>query len=215
MVHSLESGETKELFPGFAVGYLPTGHIVYGLPNDSSLYAIPFNLGTLEPKGGPLPIVEGVMGHGVQCAISDAGTLVYMPGTSSGGGFGQFQIYVRPYPEVDGGRWQVSSSEGVWPLWSPDGRELFYRSGDRYMAVPVKTELTFSFETPKVLFQGTYVIPSTTSFLSNWDIHPDGNRFLMIKPPTAAGSESTSAEPCKINIVLNWFQELKEKVPTD
>jgi len=82
------------------------------------------------------------------------------------------------------------------------------------MAVPVKTEPSFSFETPKVLFQGTYVIPST-AFLSNWDISPEGKRFLMIKSPTAAGSESTSAGPRKINIVLNWFEELKERVPVD
>jgi len=51
--------------------------------------------------------------------------------------------------------------------------------------------------------------------LSNWDIHPDGKRFLMIKPPAAAGSESTSAGPRKINIVLNWFEELKDRVPVD
>jgi serine/threonine protein kinase len=394
MVHSLESGETKELFPGFAVGYLPTGHIIYGLPNDDNLYAIPFDPDTLKVKGGPVPIVEGVMGHGVQCAVSDAGTLVYMPGTMGGAsgaeltpvwvdrkgkeepiaadpdnylfpsispdgtkvaltvGFGsneediwiydlvhknrtrltfdeandrfplwapdgkriafmsvrdekpgiywrkadgtgtdellaaesgvaffprswsddgkmliyveniggtnpdigaismegdhakkqllhdkhmevdprispdgrwmvyscnesgQYEVYVRPYPEVDGGKWQVSTDGGVWPLWSPDGRELFYRSGDKYMGVPLKTEPSFSFETPNLLFQGTYVIPST-SFLSNWDISPDGKRFLMIKQLTAAGSESTSAGPSKINIVLNWFEELKERVPTE
>ena len=127
---------------------------------------------------------------------------------------GQFQIFVRPYPEVDGGKWQISTSGGVWPLWSPDGRELFYRSGNEFMAVAVKTEPTFSFGAPRILFQGTYVVP-TSSFLSNWDIHPDGKRFLLIKPVNAAGSESTSAGPRKINIVLNWFEELKEKAPVE
>ena len=82
------------------------------------------------------------------------------------------------------------------------------------MGVPVKTESTFSFETPKILFQGTYVITSA-SMLSNWDINPDGKRFLMIKPPTVEGSESASEIPRKINVVLNWFEELKEKVPVD
>ena len=55
------------------------------------------------------------------------------------------------------GEWQVSTSGGDSPLWSPDGRELFYRSGDAVMAVSVKTEPTFSLETPKILFRGTYV----------------------------------------------------------
>jgi len=121
---------------------------------------------------------------------------------------------VRPFPDVGGGKWQVSTDGGVWPLWSPDGRELFYRSEDKFMAVPIKTEPTFSFETPSLLFQGSYVIPGN-AFLSNWDISPDGKKFLMIKPSTVAGSESTSATPRKINIVVNWFEYLKERVPVD
>ena len=127
---------------------------------------------------------------------------------------GQHEVYVRPYPDVEGGKWQVSTDGGVWPLWSADGRELFYRSEDKYMAVPVKTEPTFSFETPKILFQGTYIIPGNP-FLRNWDIHPDGKRFLMVKPFTVADSESTSAGSRRINVVLNWFEELKERVPAD
>jgi serine/threonine protein kinase len=128
---------------------------------------------------------------------------------------GQLEVYVRPFPDVDGGTWQVSTDGGVWPLWSPDGRELFYRNEDKYMEVPVKTEPTFSFETPKVLFQGTYDIQPSLPMVGNWDINPDGKRFLMIKPPTVAGTGSTSVGPRKINIVLNWFEELKERVPTD
>ena len=61
-------------------------------------------------------------------------------------------------PEVDsGGRWQVSTKGGDSPLWSLDGRELFYRSGDAVLAVSVQTDSKFSFETPKTLFRGTYV----------------------------------------------------------
>ena len=101
-------------------------------------------------------------------------------------------------------------------MWREEsGRvQLFYRSEDKYMAVPVKTEPTFSFETPKILFQGTYIIPGNP-FLRNWDIHPDGKRFLMVKPFTVADSESTSAGSRRINVVLNWFEELKERVPAD
>ena len=76
---------------------------------------------------------------------------------------GKYEVYVRPFPEVDKGRWQVSTSGGDSPLWSPDGRELFYRNGDAVMAVSVKTDPTFSLETPKTLFRGTYVSVDTTA----------------------------------------------------
>ena len=56
--------------------------MVYGLPNDDNLYAVPFDLDSMEVKGGPVPVAEGVMGHGVQSALSHAGTLVYIPGIS-------------------------------------------------------------------------------------------------------------------------------------
>ena len=120
------------------------------------------------------------------------------------------EIYVRSFPDVDKGRWQVSTNGGDSPLWSPDGRELFYRSGDAVMAVSVKTEPSFSIVgTPQILFQGTYVRTSGQES-TPWDISPDGKRFLMIKEPeisTAAGPQP------RIDIVLNWFEELKERVP--
>ena len=124
---------------------------------------------------------------------------------------GQAQIYVRPFPEVDLGLWQVSTGGGNSPLWSRDGQELFYRNGSAVMAVAVKTEPTFSFETPKILFRGTYI--SQPGRLVNvplqnylWDVSPDGRRFLMMKE---AGSTASK----RINIVLNWFEELKRLVP--
>jgi serine/threonine-protein kinase len=122
---------------------------------------------------------------------------------------GTNEIYVRPFPEVHSGRWQVSTSGGYSPLWSPDGRELFYRNADAVMAVSVKTDPTFSFETPATLFQ----ITDVTSFALDphpWDISPDGKRFLMMKE-TAAPEES--AGPRRINIVLNWSEELRQRAP--
>jgi len=53
---------------------------------------------------------------------------------------GQYEVYVRPFPDVNGGRWQVSSGGGAWPLWSPDGQELFYAGSEGMMAVPIETE---------------------------------------------------------------------------
>jgi Tol biopolymer transport system component len=118
---------------------------------------------------------------------------------------GRFEIYVQPYPGP-GGRRQVSTEGGTEPVWNPNGRELFYRGGDKMMAVDIVTQPTFSAGKPRMLFEGQYV-PAPVTF-SNYDVSPDGQRFLMIK-----ANEQESA-PTQINVVLNWFEELKQKVPT-
>jgi Tol biopolymer transport system component len=120
---------------------------------------------------------------------------------------GKNEIYVRPFPEVNSGKWPVSTSGGIEPRWSRDGRELFYRNGDAMMAVTVETKPTFKAGVPKELFRGTYF--STLGI--HWDISPDGKRFLMIKE--SAGKTPAAAGPRKINIVLNWLEELKQRVP--
>jgi serine/threonine-protein kinase len=117
---------------------------------------------------------------------------------------GRLEIYVRPYPGP-GGKWQISTEGGSEPVWNPKGRELFYRAGKKMMAVDVTTEGAFSVGKPKVLFEGTYV-PTPRSF-PDYDVSPDGQRFLMLKA-------SEQATPTQINVVLNWFEELKVKVPT-
>ncbi len=121
-------------------------------------------------------------------------------------------VYVRPFPEVNKGRWQVSSSGGDVPLWSPDGRELLYRNGDSVITVPVQTEPIFKAGKPEVLFQGKYV-PSNVEEEHMWDVHPDGKRFLMIKEATPDGKPAAALESRKLVIVLNWTEELKRRVP--
>jgi serine/threonine-protein kinase len=120
---------------------------------------------------------------------------------------GHYEVYVRPFPEVNKGRWPVSTSGGNYPLWSPNGRELFYLSSDSVMAVAVRTEPTVRLGTSKALFRLTYFNSSGTP----WDISPDGKRFLMMKE--AGTNTAARQEPQRINIVLNWFEELKRQVP--
>jgi Tol biopolymer transport system component len=119
---------------------------------------------------------------------------------------GRFEIYVQPYPGP-GGKWQISTEGGAEPAWNPNGRELFYRSGDKMMAVDIATQPSFSAGKPRMLFEGGYSPAYGTS--TNYDVSPDGQRFLMIKP-----NEAGEAAPTQINVVLNWFEELKQKVPT-
>jgi Tol biopolymer transport system component len=119
---------------------------------------------------------------------------------------GRYEIYVQPYPGP-GGKWQISTEGGTEPAWNPNGRELFYRSGDKMMAVDIATQPSFTVGKPQMLFEGPYMPTPLTN--PNYDVSPDGQRFLMLKP-----SESAEAAPTQINVVLNWFEELKQKVPT-
>jgi len=120
---------------------------------------------------------------------------------------GRHHVYVSPYPEANV-KWLVSGEAGGGgPVWSPDGTEIFYRRGNQMMVVSVQTKPTFSAGKPRVLFEGAYVTSPALPGVSQYhDIHPDGQRFLMIKEDQSGG---------QINVVLNWFEELKRLVPTD
>ena len=103
---------------------------------------------------------------------------------------GRDEIYVRPFPNVEQGKWQISGDWGVSTLWAPDGRELFYRSGDRMMVVRVETEPTFKAGSPELLFTGSYSVAAGR----NYDIDPDGQRFLMLKEVEEQASRTISAD---------------------
>jgi Tol biopolymer transport system component/predicted Ser/Thr protein kinase len=119
---------------------------------------------------------------------------------------GRYEIYVQLYPGP-GGKWQISTEGGTEPAWNPNGRELFYRSGDKMMAVDIATQTGFAAGKPRMLFERHYVPTPGTN--SNYDISTDGQRFLMLK-----ATDQEQAAPTQINVVLNWFEELKQKVPT-
>jgi hypothetical protein len=121
------------------------------------------------------------------------------------------EVYVRPFPDVNSGKWQVSTAGGSCPLWSPDGAELFYLSEDKFsMAVAFETNRTLRFGTPKLLFKNTN-LGSVLFAGTPWDIHPDGKRFLMIQPPEPVSPEEGRSKP-RITIVLNWTEELRQRV---
>jgi serine/threonine-protein kinase len=124
---------------------------------------------------------------------------------------GTYQIYVRPFPDVTGGHWQVSTSGGRWPLWAPSGRELFYVAPDgTVMGVAVVGGPTWTAGAPTRVVEGRYVVNAGGNFPRNYDISADGRRFLMIK---ATGSDAT-APPPQIVVVQHFDEELKRLVPT-
>jgi Tol biopolymer transport system component len=153
----------------------------------------------LRPGAERQPLVRTPFNEGSPAFSPDGRWLAYISDAS-----GRNEIYVQPYPG-QGGRVQISTEGGTEPVWSRNGRELFYRSGDKMMAVEIDTRSTFSAGKPKSLFQGLY--QPTPTFDANYDVAPDGRRFLMIKP----GGEEQA--PTQVNVVLNWFEELKRLVP--
>jgi serine/threonine-protein kinase len=116
---------------------------------------------------------------------------------------GRREIYVQRYPGP-GGRRQISFEGGQEPVWNPKGGELFYRAGNKVMGVEIETESGLSAGNPRVLFEGRYL--STTGSFPFYDVSPDGKRFLMLKR-----DDSETAAPTQIHVVLNWFEELKQK----
>ncbi|MBN2031327.1 serine/threonine-protein kinase [bacterium] len=115
---------------------------------------------------------------------------------------GRNEIYIKAYPGP-GGEEPVSTNGGFEPTWAKDGRELFYREENKMMVVSVETEPSLRLGLPELLFEEPYY---STQANSQYDIHPDGNRFLMLK------TEESESSTNQINIVLNWFEVLKEKM---
>ena len=115
---------------------------------------------------------------------------------------------MQPYPGP-GGKWQISTEGGTEPLWNRNGRELFYRSGRKMMAVQVVTQPSFSAGKPAMLFEREYGISEFPSTGVAYDVSPDGQRFLMVKET----DQNTAV--AQISVVLNWFEELKRRVPAE
>ena len=113
---------------------------------------------------------------------------------------GRFEVYVQSYPDPTEARQQVSTDGGTEPLWARDGRALYYRNGEKMMTASFDTA-SGSPGTPSVLFERRYVSDAN---VRGYDLAVDG-RFIMVRTP----DESL---PRQINVVLNWFEELKEKM---
>jgi Tol biopolymer transport system component len=119
---------------------------------------------------------------------------------------GAHEIYVRPFPDVKAGRWQISTAGGRMPLWARDGRELFFlASGGALMSAAIDAGQTFVAGAPARLFDHHYYIGGASSIGRTYDVAPDGRGFLMIKPDTG--------QPASLMVVLDWFEELKARVP--
>ena len=155
----------------------------------------------LQGERKPRPFLQTQFNEAWAVFSPDGDWLAYTSDES-----GRNEVYVQPYPG-HGGKWQISTEGGAEPVWARNGRELFYREGNKMMAVEITTQPTFRAGTPTLLFEGQYW-HQERMLRADYDTTPDGQRFLMIKE----GERQEAAR--QINVVLNWFEELKRLVPT-
>jgi Tol biopolymer transport system component len=167
----------------------------------------------LEDPPAPVSLLSGMGDLNAASISRDGRWIAYVSDES-----GQNEVYVQGFPG-GGGKTQLSSEGGAAPLWSHDGRELFYRHRDQLLAVEIKTGAGFSAAKPQELFEGRYgprvehggigagkyYRSSDDEVVPDYDVTEDGKKFLMIQ---ATGTISESAAP-RIEVVLNWIGELR------
>jgi serine/threonine-protein kinase len=154
----------------------------------------------LVPLGGdakPTPIVKTPAYEGGGRLSPDGRWMAYVSDET-----GQMEVYLRPFPGPDR-KWQVSALGGTQPVWNPSGKEIFYRNVNKMMVVAVSTSPNVTLSEPRLLFEQRYTFGAGIT-IPNYDISPDGQRFVMVKEESNAN---------RLNIVLNWFEELKRRVP--
>jgi serine/threonine-protein kinase len=122
---------------------------------------------------------------------------------------GTYQVHVRPFADVTSGHWLASTAGGKYPLWAPNGRELFYLTPDgAVMGVAVAGGSTWTSGAPTKILEARYVVSGMgETSPRNYDIAADG-RFLMLK---AAPNDTTGAPP-QIVVVQHFDEELKRLV---
>ena len=111
---------------------------------------------------------------------------------------GERELYVQPFPKGSG-KWKVSTNGARQPVWSRDGKELFYVEQDTLVAVAVTTSPNFSVGSTKKLFPSAHFRPADSH---NYDVSADGQRFILPEPVEGA-------EPV-LRVVQNWFEEFRE-----
>ncbi|MHC4532589.1 MAG: protein kinase domain-containing protein [Planctomycetota bacterium] len=216
-------GETMDLYSKPADGSAPETHLTKGT---KQLHLVPkswaddgetliittkgvdpntvFNIEMLpyESAGTPQPLINTRFNE-FQPVISPSGRWLAYSSDESG----RAEIYLKPYPGPEGAI-PVTTDGGREPVWDPSEKELYYRddSGDKLFKVSIITEPTIQVGSPELLFEGRF-FASSHLWGRNYDISPRGDFFVLIE-------EGETQPATQINIVRNWFEELKQLVPT-
>jgi tRNA A-37 threonylcarbamoyl transferase component Bud32 len=189
-----------------AESYHPSGR---AMAFTDTTYGQPVKVAVMSLEGDPKPQVldELAFAQGSPKFSPDGRWLAYCTNES-----GRPEVYVKAYPGP-GAKVQISNGGGIDPVWRRDGRELFYRSGDRMMAVTVSPGDVFSSTRPVELWRGPYSPGMSTSCgapgltSSNYDVTPDGQRFLMIRD-----EDDVTATPNTVVLVVDFAREMRGRI---
>jgi eukaryotic-like serine/threonine-protein kinase len=152
-----------------------------------------------QAPGALHPLVNSKFREGGPTFSPDGRWIAYVSDKS-----GHAEIYMRPVQGA-GEEWAISTGGGNEPVWARNAPFLFYRHDDTMMVVDVVTAPTVAAGKPRRLFEKRY--QRSPAFWPNYDVTADGKRLLMIK-------RAEQSAPTHINVVLNWTEELKQRVPT-
>jgi serine/threonine-protein kinase len=203
---------TTAAIPQFATAFSPDGTRLLlqdggTIGNAETPLAFAISILPMDGKGKPAPLIHTPFTIRNADVSPDGRWIAYESNESA-----QFQIYVQPFPDVNAGRWQISSAGGTKPLWAPNGRELFYVDGTGAVTtVPIQAAAAFSFGKPVRLVDAKYFHGVQQS--RSYDVSRDGQRFLMIKDAGAASGQGSAETTANIVVVINWFDELKQRLP--
>ena len=149
----------------------------------------------VEPGSEPAPFLVTPFDESSPSFSPDGRFLAYVSDES-----GRPEVYVQPYPGP-GGRWLISTAGGTDPIWSPEGRELFYRNGAEILSVTIQTAPSFIAGTPGQVFEARF---DGSEMARNFDAWRDGRRFVTVR------SDETES-PRQIHAVLNWVGEIQRR----
>jgi Tol biopolymer transport system component/tRNA A-37 threonylcarbamoyl transferase component Bud32 len=200
-------------YPINALSWSPDGRaflfVEYNPATSNDIWMLP-----MDGERKPRPLLQTRFDETWASPSPDGRWLAYTSDES-----GQVEVYVIPFPGRDsgaGGKWRISTDGGERPQWAPNGRELYYHAGAtseslanpafgqrlKMMAVSIETKPAFQAGKPHMLFEGPYF----DSF-HDYAPTPDGRGFIMIRETQAQSA------PTELQLVLNWFEELKRRVP--
>lgn len=148
-------------------------------------------------------IVASSFEEGAAALSPDSRWLAYLSNEQ-----GENEVFVRPFPDVNGGKWQISSGGGSAPIWAHSGREIFYMKGYSMYVVRVSPGLPFSAEPPRKLFEIPERVRAGSPMRGTFAITPDDQRFLMVRD----NSWEEMAGKTTVVVMENFFDELRAKL---
>jgi len=145
---------------------------------------------------------------------SDGKWIAYASNNNGTNESNQFGIYVQPYPPQPGVKYEISKNGGAWPVWGAGSGQLFYRLNVGAESARIKA-VTVSMSPPGFTSDMDLPIRGFTQVTNyrDYDAMPNGKEFIMIYPPASPVISTPAPARPHINIVLNWFEELKSRVP--